>query len=165
MGKSTELSMPADTITAYLAALPDDRRVAVTAILDVIRAHLPEGYAEGMQYGMPSFFVPHAVYPHGYHCDPKQPVPFVGVASQKQHIGLYLFCIYVDAASQQRFVDGMVARGLKPDMGKGCVRFKKLDTIPLDLIGQAVAASPVKHFLAAYEAGMPASVRKKRGLT
>jgi uncharacterized protein YdhG (YjbR/CyaY superfamily) len=156
--------MPTDSVTDYLAALPEDRRAAVTAILDAIRNHLPEGYAEGMQYGMPSFFVPHSLYPYSYHCDPKQPVPFVGVASQKQHIGLYLFCIYVDAATQQRFVDGMTARGLKLDMGKGCVRFKKLDAIPLDLIGETVAAAPVKDFLAAYEAGLPTAVKKKRGL-
>jgi uncharacterized protein YdhG (YjbR/CyaY superfamily) len=154
--------MPADSIDAYLAGLADDRRAAVLAILDAIRQKLPPGYAEGMQYGMPSFFVPHSVYPHGYHCDPKQPVPFASVASQKQHVSVYLFCIYVDDAIQQRFVDGMQSRGLKLDMGKGCVRFRKLDAIPLDLIGEVIAASPVESFLAAYEAGLPAAVKKKR---
>ncbi len=154
--------MPADRIDAYLAGLADDRRAAVLAILDAVRQKLPQGYVEGMQYGMPSFFVPHSVYPHGYHCDPKQPVPFASVASQKQHVSLYLFCIYVDDAIQQRFVDGMQSRGLKLDMGKGCVRFRKLDAIPLDLIGEVIAASPVESFLAAYEAGLPAAVKKKR---
>lgn len=154
--------MPADSIHAYLDALADDRRAAVEAILDAIRENLPAGYAEGMQYGMPSFFVPHSVYPDGYHCDPKQPVPFVGVASQKQHISVYLFCLYLDGAAVQRFADDMVARGLKPDMGKGCVRFRKLDSIPTDLVGAVVAASPVDRFLAAYEAAIPEGARKKR---
>lgn len=154
--------MPADTVTAYLDGLPADRRAAVEAILGAIRENLPAGYAEGMQYGMPSFFVPHSVFPAGYHCDPKQPVPFVGVASQKQHISVYLFCLYVDEAAVQRFADQMVARGLKPDMGKGCVRFRKLDSIPTDLIGAVVASSPVDTFLAAYEAGVPEGPRKKR---
>lgn len=156
--------MAATTIDAYLNALNDDRREAVEAVLDTIRRHLPEGYAEGIQYGMPSFFVPHTVYPHGYHCDPKQPVPFVGIASQKAHIGLYMFCIYTDDAVRERFVDRAAESGFSLDMGKSCIRFKRLEQIPLDAIGETIASIPVDAFLASYERVLPRAVRRRRGL-
>lgn len=156
--------MTPTTPDAYLEHLPSDRREAVEAILETVRAHLPEGYAEGMQYGMPSFFVPHEVYAHGYHCDPRQPVPFIGVASQKAHIGLYLFCIYTDDAVRQRFVDRATQAGFSLDMGKACIRFKRLEQIPLALLGETIAAIPVDAFLASYEQGLPKAVRRRRGL-
>jgi hypothetical protein len=104
------------------------------------------------------------VYAHGYHCDPKQPVPFIGVASQKAHIGLYLFCIYTDDAVRQRFVDRATQAGFSLDMGKACIRFKRLEQIPLALLGETIAAIPVDAFLASYEQGLPKAVRRRRGL-
>ena len=144
------------TPKAYLDSLPDDRRKAIAAVRATIRKNLPKGYAEGIQYGMLGYFVPHSVYPDGYHCDPKQPLPFIGVASQKNHMALYLFCIYVDPKVQQRFVKEWKASGCKLDMGKSCVRFKSIDDVPLDVLGKTVSRIPVKTFVKAYEATRPA---------
>jgi hypothetical protein len=149
-------------VIAYLSALPDDRRAIVRALRDTIVRNLPDGYEEGIQYGMIGYFVPHARCPEGYHCDPKQPVPFVSVASQKSHVGLYLFCVYLDEARRERFAERWVADGHKLDMGKGCVRIKRLDDVPLDLVGETVASVPVDAFLANYEANLSEKVREKR---
>ena len=141
---------------AYLDSLPDDRRKAIAAVRATIRKNLPKGYAEGIQYGMLGYFVPHSVYPDGYHTDPSQPLPFISVASQKNHMALYLFCIYVDPKVQQRFVKEWKASGCKLDMGKSCVRFKSIDDVPLDVLGKTVSRIPVKTFVKAYEATRPA---------
>ena len=93
----------ASTVSEYLASLPEDRRKALNALRKVIKANLDKGFQEGMQYGMIGYFVPHEVYPAGYHCDPKQPLPFASVASQKNHIGIYLFCLYTDPDAVERF--------------------------------------------------------------
>jgi len=154
--------MAAATIAEYLDGLEADRRAGVEATLDIVRTHLPAGCAEGMQYGMPSFFVPHSVYAYGYHCDPKQPVPFFSIASQKAAISIYLMGIYLDDQLRTQFEEGAAAAGLTLDMGKGCVRFKKPSQIPLQLIADVVASCPVDRFLAVYEAGIPAAVLKKR---
>ena len=162
----TVVATPSPEVQAYLDALPDDptdnRRARVRAIRDAIVGALPEGYEEGMQYGMISYFVPHSRYAHGYHCKPTEPVPFASIGSQKKHIGLYLFCVYVDEALQQRFVEAWTAGGRKLDMGKGCVRIKKTQELPLDVIADTIRSVPVETFLARYEAGLPASVKKKR---
>jgi uncharacterized protein YdhG (YjbR/CyaY superfamily) len=155
-------TMRATTLADYLEPLAPDRREAVTAVLDTMRAHMPTGYAEGMGYGMPGFFVPHTIYPAGYQCNPTDPVPFVGVASQKQYISIYLFCIYIDEALKNRFFESMAARSVKANIGKGCVRFRHARDIPHDLIGDVIAASPVDAFIAAYEASIPPSARKGR---
>lgn len=150
------------TVTQYLASLPEDRRRALEAIRKVIRKNLPKGYQEGIQYGMMGYFVPHSVCPLGYHCDPKQPVPFVSVASQKNHIGLYLFCAYMDAELQQWFTKAWKATGKKLDMGKSCVRVKKLEDVPLEVLGELVSRCPCDEFLAMYESKLPEKVKVKR---
>ncbi len=164
----TTITAPSPEVQAYLDALPDDpkdnRRARVRAIRDAVAGALPAGYEEGMQYGMIGYFVPHSRYPHGYHCKPSEPLPFVHIGSQKRHIGLYLFCLYVDEAVQQRFVEGWTAGGRTLDMGKGCVRIKKTQDIPFDVIAETIRCTPVDTFIANYEAGLPASVKKKRGL-
>ena len=138
------------TVQQYLASMPADRRETIEAIRAVILKNLPQGYQEGMQYGMIGYFVPHTVYPAGYHCDPKQPLPFVGLASQKNHMALYMFCLYLDDDQAQSFRDLWLATGKKIDMGKSCIRFKKLDAVPLDVVGKAVRV-PVKKFVESYE--------------
>lgn len=142
----------ATTVKKYLAELPAERRAAIEAVRAVINKNLPAGYEEGMQYGMIGYYVPHSVYPPGYHCDPKQPLPFASIASQKNHMALYLMCIYGDEAQKQWFVEAWKKTGRKLDMGKSCVRFKKLDDIPLDVVGKAIKRVPVKKFIAFYEA-------------
>ena len=113
----------AKSVEEYLAALPEDRRETITAIREVILKNLPKGYEEGMQWGMPSYFVPLSAYPAGYNCQPDQPLPFVGFASQKNHMAFYGFCIYMDEELKNRFVADWKKTGKKLDMGKSCVRF------------------------------------------
>jgi len=153
----------ASTVKEYLAALPEDRRRAISALRDVIRKNLPEGYAEGMQYGMIGYFVPHSVYPAGYHCDPKQPLPFASIASQKNHMALYMMCVYSDPELQAWFKDKWTESGKKLDMGKSCVRFKKIEDVPLDVVGAVIRKVPVKKFLAFYESAVkPPAGKGKR---
>jgi hypothetical protein len=116
-----------------------------------------------MQYGMLGWCVPHSLCPDGYHCDPKQPVPFASVASQKQHIGIYLFCVYMDPEVSAWFQAEWKKTGKKLDMGKGCVRVRKIEDVPMELITQTVAKFPVQVFLSRYESSLPDAVRKKRG--
>ena len=146
----------------YLDSLPEDRRKALRKVRAAVNKGLPKGYKEGIQYGMIGWFVPHRVYPDGYHCDPKQPVPFAGMASQKNYMSLYLMCIYSDDKQRTWFEKEWAKTGKKLSMGKSCVRFKKVEDIPLDLITRAVARVPVEKFIAEYEKLIPASKRKKK---
>ena len=144
----------ATTVKQYLAELPADRREAIAAVRAVILKNLPKGYAEGMQHGMIGYFVPHSVYPPGYHCDPKQPLPFAGLASQKNHMAIHLMCVYGDADHEAWFRRAWAESGKKLNMGKSCVRFKKLDDVALKVIGAAIKRVPVKKFIAHYEAAI-----------
>ncbi len=141
------------TPKAYLDSLPEDRKRAISAIRTVIRKNLNPGFKEGMQYGMIGYYVPHSVYPDGYHCDPKQPLPFASLASQKNHIGIYLFCLYSSPGDMAKFVEEWEATGKRLDMGKSCVRVKRLEEVPLEVLGRAIKRATVKKFVAAYEAG------------
>ena len=145
----------ATNVDEYVASLPEDRREAISALRKVILKNLPKGYEEGMQWGMPSYFVPLSAYPAGYHCQPDQPLPFVGLASQKNHMAFYGFCIYMDEALKNRFVEDWKKTGKKLDMGKSCVRFKKLEDLPIDLIGSAIARTPVAGYIGIYETSSP----------
>ena len=151
----------ATTVEEYLAALPTDRREALQAIRAVILANLPKGIEEGMQYGNIGYFVPHSVYPPGYHCDPKQPLPFAGLASQKNYISLYLMCIYSDSEHQAWFRAAWEKTGKKLDMGKSCVRCKKIEDVPLKVIGQAIKRIPTKKFIAGYESALKKVTKRK----
>ena len=150
----------ATTVRQYLAELPPDRRSAIDTVRRTIVKSLPKGYAEGMQYGMIGYYVPHSLYPPGYHCDPRQPLPFAALASQKNHMAVYLMCVYGDPAHEAWLRAAWTRSGKKLDMGKSCIRFKKLEDVPLDVIGRAVGRVPVKAFIARYEsafksAGIP----------
>lgn len=142
----------ATTVDQYMAELPPDRREVIGALRVVILKNLPKGYEEGMQWGMPSYFVPHSAYPAGYHCQPDQPLPFVSLASQKNHMAFYGFCNYTNDVLRNRFVEDWKKTGKKLDMGKSCVRFKKLEDVPLKVIGDAVKRVPMKKFIKQYEA-------------
>jgi hypothetical protein len=127
--------------------LPEDRRAAINAVREVILANLPDGYEETMQYGMIGYVIPHSLYPAGYHCDPKQPLTYANLGSQKNHMALYLMCAYGDEATAQWLRDSFAAAGKKLDMGKACLRFRKLEDLPLEVIGQAVARVPVQAYI------------------
>lgn len=154
----------ATTVKAYLASLPADRRAALSAVRDVILKNLDKDYEEGMQYGMIGYYVPHRAFPAGYHCDPKQPLPFAGLASQKNHMAIYMMCLYFSAAEEKHFRAAWAKSGRKLDMGKSCIRFKKLDDVALDAVGDAVKRVPAKKYIAAYAsllAKMGAGKKKK----
>lgn len=148
----------ATSVEAYLAGLPEDRRDALQAVRETILANLDEDYEEGMQYGMIGYYVPHRLYPVGYHVDPKQPLPFAALASQKNYMSLYLMGIYTghpEGESENEhalwFREAWAATGKKLDMGKSCVRFNKLDDLPLEVIGEAIRRVPAKAYIQAYE--------------
>ena len=117
----------ATTVDEYLDGLPPDRREAVSAVRKVILAYLPHGYQECMSYGMIGYVVPHSIYPKGYHCDPKLPLPFANLGSQKNHMALYLMNLYGDSKNEQWFRKAWEGAGKKLDMGKACIRFKRLE--------------------------------------
>lgn len=148
----------ANSVLEYLDALPDDRRVIIDAVRDVILANLDSSYSEVMQYGMIGYAIPHSVFPDGYHCDPKQPLPFAALASQKNYVSLYLMGLYFGCTCDHETEDARWFREAwakagkkKRDMGKSCVRFKKLDDIALDVIGEAVRRMPAQLYIERYQ--------------
>jgi hypothetical protein len=159
----------AATVEQYLAELPEDRREAIQTVRATILKNLPNGYEEGMQYGMIGYYVPHSLYPPGYHCDPKQPLPYASLASQKNHMAIYLMCVYGNAEQETWFREAWAKTGKKLDMGKSCVRFKKIEDLPLKVIGQAIKRVPVKNLIAHYESALQDSrarrARKGNGAT
>jgi hypothetical protein len=137
----------AKNVQEYMKELPADRRAAINAVRDVILSNLPEGYEERISYGMIGYVVPHSIYPKGYRCNPKLPLPFVNLASQKNHMALHLMCCYGDPKLKASFEKAWKDAGKKFDMGGGCVRFKKLEDVPLEVIGQLVARLPVDVYI------------------
>ncbi|MEE8169277.1 MAG: DUF1801 domain-containing protein [Phycisphaerae bacterium] len=147
----------AKTVKQYLSELPKDRREAIQAVRGAILKNLPKGYEEGMLYGAIGYFVPHSVYPPGYHCDPRIPLPFAGLASQKNYMTLSLMCTYGDQEHDAWFRKAWAKTGKKLDMGKSCVRFKKIDDVPLTVIGEAIRRVPAKKFIEHYESAIGAA--------
>ena len=141
----------AKTVDEYLKSLSPDRCSAISTVRKVILENLPEGYAECMQYGMISFVVPHSLYPAGYHCDPRQALTYASLGSQKNHMALYLMSTYGNPEINTWFRNAWQATGKKLDMGKACVRFKKIEDVPLEVIGQVIARTPVKVYISAVE--------------
>lgn len=143
------------TPKAYIDELPPERQKVVRKLRTIVRKSLPEGFKETMSYGMLAYVVPLSLYPAGYHCKPDTPLPFISLASQKNFVALYHMGIYSDPKLLTWFkkeyssrVDG------KLDMGKSCIRFKKLDDIPYDLIGELCGKVTVKDWIAAYEGAL-----------
>ena len=136
----------------YVATLPEDRKIAIEKLRKTIVSNLPEGFHEEMSYGMLGYVVPHSLYPNGYHCNPKLPLPFMNIASQKNFIALYHMGIYLDSELFDWFVSeySKVVK-TKIDMGKSCIRFKKMDEIPYKLIGELASKMPVLKWISMYE--------------
>src|SRR3954454_9954039 len=163
MPTKTRPSKPASkpsSVEAYLESLPDDRRSAIEAVRKVILKNLDKDYEEGIQYGMIGYYVPHRVHPAGYHCDPKQPLPFAALASQKGYMSLYLMCIYGDERHANWFQEAWAKSGKKLDMGKSCVRFKKVDDLALDVIAEAIRRVPARKYIERVEASLKARGKK-----
>ena len=145
------MSAKPQTVDDYLSSLPEERREVLQTVRQAILQNLPQGYEEGIQYGMIAYYVPHQIYPAGYHADPRQPVPFAGLASQKNHMAIYLMSVYADPELEGWFRAAWTNAGKRLDMGKSCVRFKKLDAVPLDVIAETVRRVPVSDFIDQYE--------------
>jgi uncharacterized protein YdhG (YjbR/CyaY superfamily) len=149
------------SIEEYLAELPEDRRAIVQAVREVILANLDPTYQETIQYGMIGYSVPQSIYAAGYHCDPKQPLPFAGLASQKNHVSLYLMCAYQDPEVHGWFAEAK-AQGKKLDIGKSCIRFKKLSELPLELVAEAIRRYPASKWIADYESALAETRARKK---
>jgi hypothetical protein len=151
LGRSLVVQSRATSVGAYLAELPDDRRQAIEAVRAVIHQNLDKGFEEGMLYGMIGYYVPHSLYPPGYHCDPQKPLMFAALASQKNYMSLYLMCVYGDPQQLKSFQAAWAKSGRKLDMGKSCIRFAKLDDLALDAIADAIGRVSAKGYIEAYE--------------
>ncbi len=156
------MTSSATTPEEYLATLPEDRRAAMQQLRQAIKKHIDKDYEERMSYGMIGYVVPHSIFPAGYHCDPKLPLGYMNIASQKNFIAVYHMGVY---GSKELF-DWFVAEypkhtKAKLDMGKSCIRFKKPDQIPFDLIGQLAGKLSVKRWIECYEQMLSAPREKK----
>lgn len=142
----------AKNVKEYLEEIPEDRKIYFNKLRDVILANLPDGFKEEMSYGMIGYVVPHNIYPNGYHCSPRLPLPFASIASQKNYIALYHMGIYAYPEILDWFVKEYDKHSLlKLDMGKSCIRFKKPKYIPFNLIGQLMKKVSVKDWIEVYE--------------
>ena len=140
------------TVTEYINNQPAERKEALLKLQKCILSNLPEGFEETIGYNMPSYVVPHSVYPKGYHCDTKLPLPFMSFASQKNSINFYHMGIYADTELYNWFVSEYPKYSkLKLDMGKSCIRFKKIEQIPFELLGELVQKMTVDQWINLYE--------------
>jgi hypothetical protein len=156
--------MAASTVNEYLAAVPADRREALNKVRKGINRALPAGYKEGIQFGMISWFVPLSAYPAGYGSNKKEPLPLISLASMKNYMALHMVCFYGQPELREWFVAEYAKSGKKLDMGQGCLRFKTLDDLALDVVEKTLTRLPVKEYVAGYEtarAAMKAKSKKK----
>lgn len=146
------MKIEAKSVKEYLDKIPEDRKPAFTQLYQTIITHIPTGFKETMSYGMIGWVVPHSLYPDGYHCDPSLPLPFMSLANQKNFIALYHMGIYADKKLHDWFVEEYPKHAkYKLDMGKSCIRFKRMDDIPYDLIGELVEKMTPQDWIQLYE--------------
>lgn len=140
------------TVDEYIKELPEDRKEVIEKIRKVILDNLPKGFEETISYGMLGYVVPHSIYPKGYHCNTNLPLPFINIASQKNFIALYHMGIYAEPVLLDWFVSEFPKHSKsKLDMGKSCIRFKKMDDIPYELIGQLASKMTTEDWINKYE--------------
>jgi len=142
----------AATVEQYIAELPEDRKKVVSELRKAIKKNLPKGFKECMGYGMIGYVVPQSMYPDGYHCNPKDPLPFMNIASQKNFVAVYSMGIYSNPKLLKWFTDEYAKAGVgKLDMGKSCIRLKKMDKIPYELFGQLASKITPEEWIVYYE--------------
>ena len=152
----------ASTPENYIDELPEDRKDAITKLRKVVNKNLPKGFKEVMGYGMMGYVVPHSIYPAGYHCTPSDPLPFAGIASQKNFVAFYHMGIYSDPKLLEWFVEEYPKHtDAKLDMGKSCIRFKKPEKIPFQLFGELMSKMTVKDWIVKYESVFKKSKTQK----
>jgi len=141
-----------DSVEQYVLALPDERKEVISHILSTIREHIPDGFQECLMYNMPGWVVPHSRYPNGYHVDPSLPLPFLNVASQKNHIALYHMGVYSNPTLLEWVKQEYPKHSTtKLDMGKSCIRFKNINKIPYDFIGMLCTRMTPDQWIHQYE--------------
>lgn len=140
------------TIDEYLADIPEEKKIIIEKLRKTIKENLPKGFEEGIQYGMIGYFVPHKIYPFGYHCNPKEPLPFMSLASQKNSINIHHLGLYSNKNLLDWFVNEYSKFSSKKlDMGKSCMRFKNIEAIPFELIGELSQKITVQEWISVYE--------------
>jgi len=146
------MTIDANSVEEYLSKLPEERKLAVTRLRETVKKNLPKGFEECISYKMIGYVVPHSIYPGGYHCDPKLPLPFINIASQKNFVALYHSGIYADPKLYDWFVEEYPKHvKTKLDMGKSCIRFKKIENIPYDLIAELCQKMTTDAWIQLYE--------------
>ena len=141
-----------NSVEEYLDAIPEDRREALTKIRKLLSDNIPIGFEETLSYGMPAYVVPHSIYPKGYHCDPKLPLPFINFSCQKNYVAFYHMGIYAKPELLEWFVGEYPKHcNTKLDMGKSCLRFKKMEDIPFDLLAELISKMTVDEWISIYE--------------
>ncbi|MCF8296040.1 MAG: DUF1801 domain-containing protein [Saprospiraceae bacterium] len=146
------MQIKANTPEEYIAQLPEERKQLISKLRRLINENLPEGFKEEMNYGMIGWVVPHSIYPAGYHTDPKQPLQFINLASQKNHIAVYHMGVYANPELLKWFTEEYPKHcKRKLDMGKSCIRFKKIEEIPYELIGELVTKVSLDEWVGIYE--------------
>ena len=146
------MQIKANTVEEYMSQLPEDRKQPMQSLRDIIKKNLPTGFEETISYGMIGYVVPHSIFPAGYHCKPEEQLPFLNIASQKNFIALYHMGIYANEALLQWFLAEYPKYSKsKLDMGKSCIRFKKPDQIPLELIGELATKISVNEWIDMYQ--------------
>jgi len=152
----------ATTVDEYLASLPDDRQAVMTDLRKAIKKSIPKGFQEVMGYGMPGWVVPHSMYPDGYHCDPELPLPFLSLASQKNHIAVYHMGVYSSGDLLEWFrAEWPKHSAKKLDMGKSCIRFKTAADVPVALIGELASKMTPQQWIEIYESFKPSGKARK----
>jgi uncharacterized protein YdhG (YjbR/CyaY superfamily) len=146
------MKIKAKSIAEYLENIPEERQAIMQELISTIRKNLPNGFTEQLGYGMPAWIVPHSLYPDGYHCSPELPLPFINIASQKNFIALYHMGIYANPELLNWFVSEYPKHcNKKLDMGKSCIRFKKIEEIPFELIAELCTKMTSKNWIELYE--------------
>ena len=142
----------ASSVDEYIQELPEDRKEVIQKLREIILKNLPKGFSEQIGYGMIGYVVPHSIYPSGYHCTPKLPLPFANIASQKNFIAFYHMGLYANPKLYEWFVSEFPKHSsAKLDMGKSCIRFKKMEEIPFELIGELATKTTVSDWISIYE--------------
>jgi hypothetical protein len=145
------MTSKAENVSDYIKELPSERKKAIEQLRKVVKGNLPKGFVEEMSYGMIGYVVPHKLYPAGYHCNPELPLPFISIASQKNFVAVYHMALYTGALLDWFLKEWHKEFDKKPDMGKSCLRFKKPDEIPFELIGKLASKLTPEQWIKEYE--------------
>ena len=153
----------ATNVDQYIAELPEERRATINRVRDFVRPHLDPRLQEGMMYGMIGWYIPHSIYPAGYHVDPKLPLGYLALAAQKNYYSLYLLTAYSDGSPDERwFREAWGRTGKKLDMGKSCLRFKSVDDLALEVLGEAIRRIGIEEWIRRYSAALDPATGKAR---